>query len=174
MPSAIARAVCSLTAPYVASVSCGTPSKRSFTQFAYVTQPVSNTAEEPGISVMRFASIPPVQDSAVASFLPAFLSALTTSSSSVSTSTPYTKLPMRFFNSSTTGTHIASASSFVAAFAVTRTNISPSLAYGATVGLLCSIRSSIICATGASPLPYTCTLCEAMTALWNFSRYGTA
>ena len=41
----------------------------------------------------------------------------------------------------------------IAAFAVTRTNISPSFAYGAAVGLLFCVRSSIISATAASPRP---------------------
>src|SRR5271166_4629699 len=69
----MARATSSLTAPAAEISSAETPSVRVFASFEYVTFPSIKTAEDPGTFVTRFASNPPVQDSAVANVLQFFL-----------------------------------------------------------------------------------------------------
>ncbi len=70
-PSAMARAVSSLTAPYWASSPAGTDNRSILAVFAYATTPPSRTEEAPGTSVTAAQTIPPVQDSAVAMVSPA-------------------------------------------------------------------------------------------------------
>lgn len=69
-PSAIARATSSLTAPCSRISSSGTPSRRTFDAFEYVTTDSSSTAETPGTSVSLWEISPPVHDSATASVFP--------------------------------------------------------------------------------------------------------
>ena len=84
-PSAMARATSSLTAPATEISSAETPNVRVFASLEYVTFPSINTAEDPGTSVTRFASNPPVHDSAVAKVATfAFRSWTMTSSNSFS------------------------------------------------------------------------------------------
>ena len=65
VPSTMARAVCSDTAPYCSSVALLTPKYR-FGLIAIGQKPRSTTADDPEISVSAAAIIPPVQDSASA------------------------------------------------------------------------------------------------------------
>src|SRR5262245_16836306 len=69
-PAAIASAVSAETAPCRCRVSSGTPSCADLTLSAYETTDPTNTSLDPGTEVRRSATIPPVQDSAVASFRP--------------------------------------------------------------------------------------------------------
>ena len=97
-------------------------------RFEYVQAPISNTSETPAISVSLFETKPPVQDSAVATVSPLLNRRFTTVCSKLSTFTPYTTSPKIATISFVTGSHNKAAASFVPAFAVTRTNISPSFA----------------------------------------------
>src|SRR5213596_293928 len=63
-PSAIARTVSSETAPWAWSVSSGTLSAAVLMTSAYATTPPMNVSDAPGTSVIRFATRPPVHDSA--------------------------------------------------------------------------------------------------------------
>ena len=69
-PTAISRAHGSLTAECRRSVSSETPRTRRLTASQYVTAPPRSTSLAPGISAMRAATRPAVQDSAVASVRP--------------------------------------------------------------------------------------------------------
>src|SRR4051812_45318847 len=69
-PAAIAAATSAETAPCWAISSSGTPSSELFTSSAYATMPPTKLALEPVTSVRRAATMPPVQDSAVASRRP--------------------------------------------------------------------------------------------------------
>ena len=70
-PAAIAAATSADTAPCADEDVLGHPSSAIFTSFAYATMPPRTTSLDPGTSVSRAATIPPVQDSAVASVKPA-------------------------------------------------------------------------------------------------------
>ena len=63
---AITRATSSETAPFSAISSAGTPSRSAFAALLYVITPRSKYALEPGTSVSRAESWPPVHDSATA------------------------------------------------------------------------------------------------------------
>src|SRR3954447_6480522 len=82
-PSASAAATCVLTAPYVASISDGTPTSASLAELAYDATPPSTHAEDPARSVSRATSSPLVHDSAVATVSPRSANADATSSSTV-------------------------------------------------------------------------------------------
>ena len=70
-PSAIARAVSSLTAPCLRSVSAGTPSSSCFGLVGIDDKAALEHVDEPGISASSPAMSPPVHDSAVAAIRPA-------------------------------------------------------------------------------------------------------
>src|SRR5262245_2963287 len=69
-PVAIAAAVSAETAPCRCRVSSETPRSADLTLSAYETTDPTNTSLDPGTEVRRSATIPPVHDSAVASFRP--------------------------------------------------------------------------------------------------------
>ena len=70
-PEASASATSDETAPNDAISPGSTPAKATFAAFEYTTSPPSITSEDPGSSVSRPASSPPVHDSATAIVSPA-------------------------------------------------------------------------------------------------------
>ena len=133
-PSAIATPTGSLTTPWAAIMSAGTPSSDSFTSVAYATIEPRNVRLEPGTDVIRPATRPPVADSAMPSVQPRSSSALSTTTSIVSPSAPKTSVPSRSRIVASTGAMSSIASTWVAALAVIRTLISPPEARNAIVG----------------------------------------
>ena len=66
----MAAATSADTAPCSSITRVGTPRLASFTSSAYATTEPTKTSLAPGMAVSRAATIPPVHDSAVASFRP--------------------------------------------------------------------------------------------------------
>ena len=85
-PAAIAAAASSETAPWRSRTSAGTSRRRIFTSFEYATTLPMKTSLDPATSVSRAATMPPVQDSAVASVSPSSLQRSRTSSATVRSS----------------------------------------------------------------------------------------
>ena len=79
-------------------------------------------------------------------------------------------MPSRRRISSTTGAHSFSAAAMSAARAVMRMVTSPSLTYGATLGLASDIRSASRSATADSAMPNTPTVREKMVPPANLDR----
>lgn len=69
-PWTMAKAVWPETAPHWASVEAETPRNRCFASLEYVTKPPQNTSEAPATLVSRWATSPPVHDSATATVRP--------------------------------------------------------------------------------------------------------